>query len=165
VNLGPLRDALLEDARAKAAAELAEAAGRATRQREAAESEGAAVVERARAEGAAAADAENAAQQALARRQARALVLAARNDVYEELRRRARTAAHDLRGTPDYRALQERLAATARSQLGADARLELDPPGGGVVATSGTRRVDYSLDALVERCIELLGSRAERLWA
>ena len=165
MNLGPLRDALLADARARAAAQLAEASRRAAAQRDAAEAEGTVLVERARAEGSAAAELETAAEDARGHRRARTLVLAARNDVYEELRRRAHAAADGLREGPGYPALLERLATQARSQLGPDAKLELDPPGGGVVASSGARRVDYTLAALVERCIHLLGARMERLWA
>jgi len=45
------------------------------------------------------------------------------------------------------------------------------PPGaafgnaGGVRASNGARHVDYTLDALVERCLERLGGRLEQLWA
>ena len=41
-----------------------------------------------------------------------------------------------------------------------------DAPGaGGVFAPRGDRLVDYSLDALVERCLDGLGTKVERLWA
>ena len=165
MNLEPLRDALLGDARAKVAAELATADERAAAQRAAAEREGAELAERARAEGAAAAELEAAAEHASTRRGARTLVLAARNDVYEEVRRRAVEGAEALRGKPDYSALLERLAAAAREQLGPEAEVEVDPAAGGVVATVRGRRVDYTLHALTDRCLDLLGARLEQLWA
>ena len=45
-------------------------------------------------------------------------VLAARRELYDELRRRARTAVLSLRDEPGYQELLERLAAAARRDLG-----------------------------------------------
>ncbi len=92
-------------------------------------------------------------------------VLATQRVAYEELRRRARTAVLALRDDPGYPELLERLAAACRRDLGEQAQLEIDPPeAGGVRARAGTRRVDYTLIALAERCVEELGPRLRRLW-
>jgi vacuolar-type H+-ATPase subunit E/Vma4 len=122
-------------------------------------------VAQARAEGEAAATLEGAQEQAQARRAARSGVLAAQRALLEELQRRARDTAQELRAGPSYAALLDRLEALAREQLGADARMTRDAPGsGGVLATGGDRLVDYSLDALARRCLDGLGTKVERLW-
>ncbi|MGZ4400298.1 MAG: hypothetical protein ACXVYM_05450 [Gaiellaceae bacterium] len=100
-----------------------------------------------------------------ARRRARSIILAARLELYQELRRQALKAAAEVPAKPAYTALLERLEGAARSELGADAVVERDPGGaGGVVARSGSRVVDYSLPALVDRCVAALGERIEELW-
>jgi hypothetical protein len=166
VAVEPLRDALLERAHAEAEHVLAAADERAAELLAEAEAHGAALVAQARAEGLAAAALAGAHEQALARRRARTLVLAAQRELYEELRRQARAAVHDLRrDLRRYATLLERLSAAARAQLGEGAELEVDPPGaGGVRAADGPRSVDYTLDALVERCVARLGDGLERLW-
>lgn len=165
VAVEPLRGALLDQARAEAERALAHADEQAAAKLADADERGAALVRRARAEGAAAAAIAGAHDHALARRRSRALVLAVERDLYEELRRRARAAVRSLRHDPGYEALLERLSAVARAQLGEGAVLELDPPdAGGVQASSGARRVDYTLDALAERCLGQLGGRLEELW-
>ncbi len=98
-------------------------------------------------------------------RQARALSLEARREAFETFRQEALDAILALRGTPAYEALLQRLAAAARAQLGEEATLEIDPPSGGVVGHAGPRHVDYSLPALVDRCILSLGSELEELWS
>ncbi|MGZ4173518.1 MAG: V-type ATP synthase subunit E family protein [Solirubrobacteraceae bacterium] len=96
---------------------------------------------------------------------ARLAILAARREVYEELRRRARTAVLSLRDEPGYRGLLEQLASAARRDLGAEALLEIDPDdAGGVRARAGSRAVDYTLPALAEGCLEGLGPVVRRLW-
>ena len=53
----------------------------------------------------------------------------------------------------------------ARDQLGPGARIERDPPElGGVVATAGTRRVDYTLTALAERALNDHADEVTALW-
>lgn len=100
-----------------------------------------------------------------ARRRARSTTLAARLELYEGLRRRALEAAAELRTKPSYAGILERLERAARSDLGASAVVELDAgEAGGVVARAGSKLVDYSLSALVDRCIETLGERVEELW-
>jgi vacuolar-type H+-ATPase subunit E/Vma4 len=99
------------------------------------------------------------------RRRAHARVLAAQREIYEQFRREALAAAFALQGTPQYGALLERLASSARDRLGDQAELQIDPPEhGGVIGRSGPRRVDYSLAALVDDCIAELGEEVETLW-
>jgi len=103
---------------------------------------------------------------AVARRQARAEVLTAQRDVYEQLRAVIVAEAVALRGAPSYPGLVERIAADLRAELGASATLEVDPdPVGGVIARRGSRIIDCSLPALARRCLDSLGSEVESLWA
>ena len=165
MNLGPVRDATLAQARADAAAALADAERRAEAKVAVARKEGAALVRQARVDGTAAAAIEGAHDEAAARRAARALVLAAERALYDELCRRADDDAYALRGTNGYAALLAELSDAARRQLGAGARLDVDPAGlGGVRGSSNGRSVDYTLPTLVDRALERLGARTEVLW-
>lgn len=161
----PLRDAILGDARAEAQRVLARADEQAAAKLRDAEERGRTLVEQARADGVAAAGIAGSHEEARARRVARAAVLAARRELYEELTRRARSAAQGLRQEAGYPTLLERLTRAARAQLGPGAELEVDPPdAGGVRASNGGRHVDYTLDALAGRCLERLGAGVEGLW-
>ncbi|HSL66337.1 MAG TPA: V-type ATP synthase subunit E family protein [Gaiellaceae bacterium] len=164
MNLGPVREALLAEARADAARLLADADERAEATLAAADAEAEALVRAAREEGAAAADIDGAYDRAQAHRVARRLVLEARRELHDELRRTARARVEALREAPEYEALLARLAAAARRQLGEAAQIELDP-GGGLRASSGGRSVDYTLDAVVTRALDALGTRTEALWS
>jgi vacuolar-type H+-ATPase subunit E/Vma4 len=165
VGLDPVREALLAQAQVEAEELVTQAADRAAEEVALAEEETAILIARARAEGEAAAELEAATEVAHARRSARTLVLEAQREVYDDVRREAHAAAQQLRSRTGYRELVERLAAMARDQLGPDAELELDPPNGGVVAHARNRRLDYSLPALVERCLARRATELERLWA
>jgi vacuolar-type H+-ATPase subunit E/Vma4 len=113
------------------------------------------MIAEARADGEASAERATAVEHVRARRRARGAVLQARRDVLIRLRRAALEAAMAARSDPAYAALLERLSALAREQLGADARLVVDPPdAGGVVAEADGRRVDYSIGALVDRILD-----------
>lgn len=102
---------------------------------------------------------------ATAARQARHALLSAQREVFEQFRQEAHAAALALRDGPAYAALLEQLSRRAREQLGQTAKLHVDPAGvGGVIAREGDRQVDYSLPALVDRCIVALGERVEELW-
>lgn len=123
------------------------------------------IVASAQAEGTVEARLETAATIAAARRRARSVTLAARLELYEELRRQALAAAAQLPTMPSYTEFLQRLERVARADLGADAVVELDAgEAGGVVARAASRIVDYSLPALVDRCISALGERVEELW-
>jgi vacuolar-type H+-ATPase subunit E/Vma4 len=100
-----------------------------------------------------------------ARRAARAEALAARNEIYEQLRAEVLTRVLALRSSAGYRRLLERLSSELKAQLGAGATLEVDPdPAGGVIARDGTRLVDCSLPVLARRCLAALGPQVEELW-
>jgi vacuolar-type H+-ATPase subunit E/Vma4 len=165
VSLDPVRAALLAEARTEADRLVSEAEERAATYVAHAEEEKTALVRRARAEGEAAAELESASELAQARRRARTFVLEARRAVYEDARREAHAAAQRLRSESRYEQLIDRLAAQVKEELGPDAELELDPPEGGVLGRLGNRRVDHTLPALVERCLDECGDDLERLWA
>jgi vacuolar-type H+-ATPase subunit E/Vma4 len=164
IDVTPLRRSLLETVaedtaaeherwRARRAARLADA------YRQAEE-----LVRRAREEAGAQAAVAVARRRVRAEREHRSLVLQAERDVYETFRRRALEEVQARRDTDAYRSLRERLTALAREQLGEGCTIEEDPAGGGLVATAGSRRVDYTLPALVDRVIASLGTRVEELW-
>ncbi len=162
-ELEPVRAALLAAARADAAAVLAaadedEAATMAAARAQVADLAGAA-----RREGAADATAMLAADRARGRREARRIELSARQEVWDQLRSRARAAVTALRDDPGYGRLRDRLAARARELAGPDAVIS-EPPEGGVVAVSAGRRWDLSLPALAERAVGALGPEVEQLW-
>jgi vacuolar-type H+-ATPase subunit E/Vma4 len=164
LGLDPVRDALLAEAGAAAERALQQAAERALAQVVQAEAETAALVAHARVEGEAAAELEAISELARARRHARALFLQAQRAVYDDVRRQAHAAVQELRSTPRHGALVERLAARAREVLGPDAEIQRDPPDGGVVARAGNRSLEYTLPALVERCLDEHAAEIERLW-
>jgi vacuolar-type H+-ATPase subunit E/Vma4 len=165
VTLEAARDALLADARAAARRMLDEAETEAEARLESARREAEETIAHARAQGIAEGRVDAAHEEARERTFARMDVLAAQRESYDELRRRAREAVLGLREEPGYAELLERLAAAARRELGADAELEIDPAdGGGVRGRAGSRRVDYTLPALADRCVDDLGTAAQRLW-
>jgi vacuolar-type H+-ATPase subunit E/Vma4 len=164
LGLDPVREALLAEAKLAAVLAVRQASERADAQVVEAEAETTALVDRARAEGEAAAELEAAATLALARRRARSAFLQAQREVYDGVRRQAHEAAQELRSTPRYDELVERLAARAAEVLGAGAEIVRDPPDGGVLARAGNRRLDYTLPVLVERCLARHATEIERLW-
>ena len=165
MNLGPLREATLAQAHADGEAALADADRRAAATLAAAQEQGEELLRRARADGAAAAAILGAHDEAQAHRTARALVLAAERELYDELCRRADEEVFALRGGEAYRALLDELSTAARRQLGAGTRLDVDPDGlGGVRGSINGRSVDYTLPSVVQRALERLGARTEELW-
>lgn len=160
MNLEPLRASLLALARAEARSALEAAHREAGERRAAAGVEAAELIRRATAERDAAAGAARAGRLLQARRDARAIVLRARREACDELRAAARSAAAGLRADDG---LRGHLAAIAREQLGNEAEL-VEPPEGGVIARAGERLVDYSLPAMVDRCLTGLGAELEELW-
>lgn len=124
-----------------------------------------ALTARSRAEGERAAAQEARRRLGAASRRGRELRLATQRTLLDELRARALDAAIAARDEPRYHDLLDRLARTARAQLGGGAELEIDPPGlGGVRARAGELSVDYTLPALVERAIAEQGAELEELW-
>jgi vacuolar-type H+-ATPase subunit E/Vma4 len=165
MTLEAARDALLGDAREAAQRRLDEAEAQARAHVEDARRQAADTIARARARGEAEGRVEAAHEEAQVRAFARMDVLAAQREAFDELGRRAREAALALRGEPGYAELLEHLVAAARRDLGEAAELEIDPPGaGGVRARAGSRRVDYTLPALADRCVAQLGGGVARLW-
>jgi hypothetical protein len=165
MTLDAASEALLADASAVAERALAEADDEAERQLAQARAEGDSLLARARKQGEAEGRLESGREEARERTLARMEVLAARREAYEELRRRARAAVLALRSEPAYEELLERLTKAARRDLGEQAELEVDPPqAGGVRASAEGRRVDYTLVALADRCVEGLGAGLKRLW-
>ncbi|MCQ4080611.1 hypothetical protein NGB36_08340 [Streptomyces sp. RB6PN25] len=160
--LAPVRTALLRAARTDADALLAQARADAAQTLDAVRAEAQAILDEARRQGEA--DGAAAARQLRmhAHRAARARQLAARSEVYAELRRQVTEGVRELRHAEEYPAIRDRLAARARRLLGPDASVE-EHPGGGVVAVAPGRRVDLTLDALATRGLERCD--AEALWA
>lgn len=166
MNLDPLRRALHAEAEAEAARRRSEVTAECDRILAEAEADAHALSHEARLEGERAAAREAARRRAAATRRAREARLAARRSLVDELRRRAHEAVLELREQQDYPVLLQRLSDAARSQLGDDAELEVDPPGrGGVIGRRGDASVDYTLPAMADRTIDGMGVAVERLWA
>jgi vacuolar-type H+-ATPase subunit E/Vma4 len=110
----------------------------------------------------AAADAARA-HSAQARRRAHSRVLTAAAAVRERLRSEVMAAAAELPADPRYPALRARLVERGRALLGDDATV-IDIADGGVVLTSGARRLDLSLRALAERAMAAQEQELETLW-
>jgi len=102
---------------------------------------------------------------ARARADANHEILAVRAELRGRLIAEARRAAVELRRHPRYPELLDRLEALARSQLGPAAAIDRAPgPAGGLVATAGHRRVDYSLPSLAERALADLEDEVTASW-
>lgn len=116
------------------------------------------------ADAAAASAGETAAELVRARDTARAAVLAARREAYEDLRTRVRDTVGALPDLPGYDLLLQRLTRLAEQAAGPGAHLEY-PPGGGVVARAGAMIVDCSLGRLADIAMAELGGSIGELWA
>lgn len=99
-----------------------------------------------------------------ARRDARAVELAAQREAYDEFRRRVTASVVALRQDPAYPDLRDRLIARARQTLGPDATI-VEHPDGGVVAVTPVRRLDLSLPAIADRAIVDTGTKVAELWS
>jgi hypothetical protein len=148
--LEPLKAELLRRAHATAAERLERAAAEDTATIARAEREAALILEQARQEGISEAAVLVAAQRAHSRRQAREVVLRARAEVVEELRRRSMAAAAQLSSEPGYPEVRNRLIDHVRVQLGKDVVIS-DSATGGVIGTVPGRRLDCSFATLVEQ--------------
>jgi vacuolar-type H+-ATPase subunit H len=161
--LAPVRAALLARARRDAEDRLARADEDVAGQLADARAEAARITAEARAQGERDAAVVLSAERTRARRQARAVVLHAQRDAYEELRRRCRAAARGLVGGAGHRDRLDRLRAIARADLGAQALLEEHPDGGVTAAVPG-RRAHYTPDALADLALDALGGQVQGLW-
>ncbi len=172
MTLATYRAAVLAAAQRDADAISADAARAAAERTDAARAAADAAVAEARDEGTRVAEHAGARLRARARREAQRRVLESRRAAYDALRVQALAAlapgAAPAGGGPSsppaVDALSDRLRRAAAEQLGADARVD-DAPGGGIVAEADGRRVDYSLPAVVDRCIDALGARVAELWS
>ncbi|MGZ4334320.1 MAG: hypothetical protein ACXVZL_05975 [Gaiellaceae bacterium] len=162
MNLGPVRDVLLAEARTEGDRILAAGDVHAATVVSAAEQRGRERVAAGRREGAAAAAIAGAHELAEARRAARAAVLEARATLHRELVDATLAEAARLREDVRHDALLVRLTVLARRQLGQEAHVE-EAPEGGIRATAGVRSVDYTLPTLVGRALDR--GEIEGLWA
>lgn len=161
--LAAVRAGLLARATVDAERTLAAAKAETAEALRAAEERAAAIRDTAAAEAAEDAAAIDADVRSRARRQERAIVLAAQRSAYEQLRSRARIAVRGLRSDPGYPDLLARLRAVARERLGPAAVVREDTSGG-IVANDGSRRLSLTLDAATDRTVGLLAAEAEELW-
>ncbi len=158
-SLEPLRAALLAQATAEADRIRADAEADARRRLDAARHEAGQLVAEARARGEAEAGWILATEEASARRDARAVVLAAQREAWERLREGSRSAVRALLRDP---VVRERLAAGLRARL-PGASIEDLADGGLAARTPDGRSVDASVAALVDRALPVV--EGERLWS
>ena len=100
-----------------------------------------------------------------ARAGARGTVLRAQRAVLIDARAAAHRAVRDLVGDPRLEGLLHRLAVDARERLAMAAPVQVvATTDGGFVARAGTREIDYSLRAQVDRIVDAMAGELERLW-
>ena len=130
------------------------------------------LVDEARAQGVLDAEVAGAARLAAARRQGRDVVLRARSEVYDEVRRAAIDSLCRVAESPDAAHLAERLATGALSRL-AGARREtaggtprvVRGSGMTVEVADGRRRVAVDAEGLVDEVLQAMAGEVEQLWA
>lgn len=160
-SLIPVREALLRQARARAAALLEQAGGDAARTVDDARAKASSILDDARAAGRSEGESAVAAERARARRQARTIVLAARRDAYETLCDQVRSRVRERLSDPECSA---RLIDLVRMRLGPDAVIERAPCGG-VIGRTRVAVLDLSADELAERAVAALGAEVNLLWS
>ena len=102
---------------------------------------------------------------AKARAEARGTVLRAQQAVFAEATESARRAAARLIEDPRYERVLVSLEADARRRLEQFGRVRIVPAaGGGFLAQAGSRDIDYSLDAQLQRCLRSMASELGDLW-
>lgn len=164
-QLEPLADALAEAAKRDAKAAVADAQAHARDIQTEGETHAKEILSKAEAEGGAAAARESAHRLVAAKRQARRRVLEAQRAAYDALFDSALATVERGRDRPPYASLEDKLAQTATTALGADASVQRDPEGkGGILARLDGRSVDLTLPVLVQRCIAELGKDISKLW-
>ena len=162
--LQPLRAALLAAAERDARAETTHADQEYERRVDAARREANRLREAARAEGERDAEQLRVEQRARARRRARATVLAEQRRALDELRHEVERRLTRLwNDQAAGNALRDRLAETARADLGETVDIS-DLPEGGIVATADHARATYRLAYLADQVIDALGAELTGLW-
>jgi vacuolar-type H+-ATPase subunit E/Vma4 len=165
MTLAAVGDAALTAAVAEAEAVRRTAQARAEDLLGSARAEAAAVVSQRWALAERLADAEERDQLARARAEARETVLRAQELVLTDAIEAAHAAARRLSRDPRYGQLETRLVADARERLSGAGRVEIVPAaGGGFMARAGSRQIDDSLDAQVDRCLEAMAGEMGVLW-
>jgi len=165
MTLAAVEDAALASASAQADAIRRAAQACAEQLAEDARAEAVAVIAQRRAAAERLADQEEQQHLAQARAEARATVLRAQRSVLTDAVSAARAAVRELSEDSRYRGLLERLANDARERLAAAGPVHITAlPDGGLVARAGSREIDYSLDAQLDRCCGAMASELERLW-
>ncbi|GAA3293272.1 hypothetical protein Dvina_32325 [Dactylosporangium vinaceum] len=154
--LAPVRAAIRQAARAEAARRLRSADARAAATLAGARAGAQLALRDARAAGTAEARALGADDLAGWQLEARTIVLAARRERYDEVRRQA---LDRLRRA----GLEPTLRARIVGVLGTDADIE-PVPAGGLVGRAGERTVDCSLTALVDHAMSKVAGRIEEAW-
>ena len=161
--LTPVRAALLHRAREQAAGITAQARRQAADALDQARRDAASQVARAGEAGRTQAAPLAAALRAEGRRGARATLLGAQREAYEELRDRVRASVASLRDGPGYDLLLERLRQEAGQAAGPGAVLT-EAPAGGIIARAPGMVVDCSLPRLADAAVEALGDQVAWLW-
>ena len=161
--LDPGRARLLQRARAEADTLLGAARTEAAETIAAAEARARALLDEARTRGEALAAADTAELLTIARRDARALELAAQRAVYDEACDGIKRGIQALRHAPDYPAVLAALERRARALLGSEALL-IEDDRGGVIATASGRRLDLSLPTVADRIAQSMGEEVAQLW-
>lgn len=156
VALAPVREALLTAARADAAQALAAADVAAASILATSQAGADRIRQEARAQGTANGTVAAAAERNQARRAARARVLSAERDAYQQLRGAARAAVARLADEPGYPRLRAAMAAAVARRLDPEATVS-DAAGGGVIGQVPGRRVDYSLAGFADRAVDAMG--------
>lgn len=160
--LAPVRAELVRAARADADAVLARARADADETVRTARAQAASLLEQARQDGVRDGAAEATGERVRARQDAWSRELAARAEVYAELRAEVRTRVQEA--LTNDAALRTRLRERARALLGAPALITAADDGG-VTADAPGRHVDLTVHALTDRALTRLGAEAETLWA
>jgi len=161
--LEPVRQRLRRDAQEQAARLRGAAREQAAAIVQQAREDAAAVLGESGAEAAATAAPVTAGELQRARDTARAAVLTARREAYDDLRVRVRRAVGALPGEPGYDRLIQRMSRLAEQAAGSSAQLE-SPPAGGVIARSDGMVVDCSLVRLADLAVAELGAAIRELW-
>lgn len=163
VALKPTSDALVRTAVDDAAAILAAADSDAHRQVMRARAEADRRLAAARESGERDARAAVDTEQRQAQRAGRQLLLRAQREAYEEVGRRVRAAAQQLRTDPRYGPLLAGLTAAVMDRLGPQASVT-EAPSGGILGELGARHIDLSLDTLAGLALAACPAEVAALW-